>query len=254
MLAGKLCHGPRRIARVNRNHGSLPGGPRGESRLATGFAPRPAHAGDDAESLQLAGALSDSAGLLGGPMASAEPVPSTKTLMDALRRATLCRSIASITSIHTVGNVDVLGLRGRTQEWDDLRGVRFTSDLDAGALSGASGWDGKVAWSQDYAGLVTIDGGESGRLQAIDQAYLDNLRYLRPDAGGATVVYAGDAKRRREYLRCSRGDAAARQRARSLDRPRTHLIARVTATVGTVTSTTIYSNYRRVDGALRIRS
>ena len=71
--------------------------------------------------------------------------------------------------------------------------MRFTSDLNAGPLSGASGWDGQVAWSQDYAGLVTIDGGTSGRLQAIDQAYLDNFRYLRPDAGGAMVVYAGDA-------------------------------------------------------------
>lgn len=179
---------------------------------------------------------------------SAEPVPSTKTLMDAVRRATLARSIASITSIHTAGNVDVLGLRGRTQEWDDLRVVRFTSDLNAGALSGASGWDGRVAWSQDYAGLVTIDGGTSGRLQAIDQAYLDNLRYLRPDAGGAMVVYAGnrsDAGSTYDVL------AVTPPHGSELDLwidPRTHLVERAISTVGTVTSTTIFSDYRRVEG------
>ena len=36
------------------------------------------------------------------------------------------------------------------------------------------------------------DGGTAGRTQAIDQSYLDNLRYLRADAGGATVIYAGE--------------------------------------------------------------
>lgn len=198
-------------------------------------------------SAQLAVALA-MAGLLAGAHLSAEPVPSTKTLMDAMRKAMLGRAITSISSLHTVGNIDALGLRGRTQEWDDLRGVRFTSDINAGALSGASGWDGKVAWSQDYAGLVTVDGGTSGRLQAVDQAYLDNLRYLRPDAGGATVVYAG--------RRSDGGDsydvlAVTPPRGSELDLwidPRTHLIAKVTATVGIVTSTTTYSNYRRVDG------
>lgn len=179
---------------------------------------------------------------------SAQSVPSTKTLMESLRKAALGRSITSITSIHTVGNVDVLGLRGRTQEWDDLRGVRFTADLNAGALSGASGWDGKAAWSQDYAGLVTIDGGTSGRLQAVDQAYLDNLRYLRPDAGGATVIYAGnrtDAGQTYDVL------AVTPPRGSELDLwidPRTHLVNRATATIGIVTSTTSFSDYRRVDG------
>jgi hypothetical protein len=183
-----------------------------------------------------------------GGYASAEPVPSTKTLMEALRRATLARPIGSLTSLHTVGNVEVLGLHGRTQEWDDVRGVRFTSDLNAGALSGASGWDGKVAWSQDYAGLVTVDGGASGRLQAIDQAYLDNLRYLRPDAGGATVVYAG---KRSEGAKSYDALAVTPPRGSEVDLwidPRTHLVARIVATVGIVTSTTVFSNYRRVDG------
>lgn len=196
---------------------------------------------------RLAGAFAI-AGLLASGKPCAEPVPSTKTLMDALRKAMLTRSITSIVSLHTVGNIDAMGMRGRTQEWDDLRGVRFTSDLNAGALSGASGWDGKVAWSQDYAGLVTIDGGESGRLQAIDQAYLDNLRYLRPDAGGATVVYAG---KRSESDRSYDVLAVTPPRGSEIDLwidPRTHLVAKISATVGIVTSTTTFSNYRRVDG------
>ena len=186
--------------------------------------------------------------LLGAAGDPGDASPSTKSLLDALRKATLGRSLGSIASIHTAGAVELLGLRGRAQEWDDVRGVRYTTDQNAGAASGASGWDGKVAWNQDYAGLVTIDGGTSGRLQAIDQAYLDNLRYLRSDAGGATVIYAGsrsDGERSYDVL------AVTPPRGSEVDLwidPRTHLIARETATIGIVSATTLLSDYRRVEG------
>jgi hypothetical protein len=186
--------------------------------------------------------------LLGAWVHPAAAATSTKSLLDALRKATLDHPLSSIVSIHTVGNVEIAGIRGRAQEWDDLRDVRFTTAQNAGAFSGAFGWDGKVAWNQDYAGLVTLDGGIAGRLQAIDQAYLDNLRYLRPDAGGATVIYAGsrtDAGRGYELL------AVTPPQGSEIDLwldPRTHLIARESTTIGIVSATTTLSNYRRVDG------
>ena len=182
------------------------------------------------------------------PASSAAVPHSPRSLLEALRKATLDRPLASLFSLHTVGTVEVLGIRGRGQEWDDVHNVRFTTAQNAGALSGASGWDGKVAWSQDYAGLVTIDGGAAGRLQAINQAYLANMRYLRPDAGGATVIYAGQ--------RSANGTvydvlAVTPPKGSELDLwldPLNHLIARVTATIGIVSTTTSFSNYRRVDG------
>ncbi len=186
--------------------------------------------------------------LLCGTGASAEPPAYAASLLTALRKAMLERPLASIASIHTVGAVEIVGLRGRAQEWDDLRGVRFTTAQNAGALSGASGWDGTSAWNQDYAGLVTVDDGTSGRLEAIDQAYLDNLRYLRPDAGGATVVYAG---RRSDSGSSYDVLAVTPPHGNELDLwidPLTHLIARETSTIGIVSTTTVLSNYRRVDG------
>jgi hypothetical protein len=193
-------------------------------------------------------ALFAAAIFLVAPTSPAAVPHSARALLEALRKATLDRPLASLFSLHTVGTVEVLGIRGRGQEWDDVRNVRFTTAQNAGALSGASGWDGKVAWSQDYAGLVTIDGGTAGRLQAINQAYLDNMRYLRPDAGGATVIYAGQ--------RSASGTvydvlAVTPPKGSELDLwldPLNHLIARVTATIGIVSTTTSFSNYRRVDG------
>ncbi len=218
---------------MNRNHGSLPGR-LNEVKARIGAA----------SALPAALAL-----FLTGGSGAAAPT-STVTLLEGLRKAMLGQPLGGIVSLHTVGSVEVRGIRGRAQEWDDVRGVRFTTAQNAGPSSGASGWDGKVAWSQDYGGLVTIDGGAAGRLQAIDRAYLTNLRYLRTDAGGATVVYAGmrsDGKKSYDVL------AVTPPRGSEIDLwldPRTHLIARETLTIGVISSTTTLSNYRHSGGLL----
>jgi hypothetical protein len=172
----------------------------------------------------------------------------TAALLEALRKTTLGRPLSSIASIQTAGRIEIVGLRGTTEEWADLRGRRFTTTIDAGALSGSDGWDGKLAWNQDYAGVVAVDGGSAGRIAAVDQAYLDNLAYVRPDAGGATVIYAGkqtDGGKGYDVL------ALTPPQGSEVDLwidPATHLIARETSTVGIISQTTILSNYRRSDG------
>lgn len=197
----------------------------------------------------IAGLLPVIAFVVAGSDARAQSAASTPTVLAALRRAMLGRPISSLTSLHTIGTVELLGIRGRAQEWADVRGARFAIDQNAGPLSGASGWDGRTAWSQDYAGLVTIDGGAAGRFQAINQAYLDNLRYLRPDAGGATVVYAGKSPASGgvvyDVLAVTPPNGTE---IRVWIDPQTHLIARETTTIGAVTATTTLSNYRRVEG------
>jgi hypothetical protein len=168
--------------------------------------------------------------------------------LEALRKATLTRPLASISSIHAGGNVELFGVRGTAQEWDDLRTGRYATSQVAGALTGSSGWNGSVAWNRDYAGLVTIDGGTTGRLQAIDQAYLDTLGYLRPAAGGAVVVYAGrrsDGGRNYDVL------AVTPPKGSEIDLwvdERTHLIARETESIGIAWTTTSLGDYHRVDG------
>lgn len=211
---------------MNRNFGSLPGRPRRVKAILAGLV----------------------------FMAAVPPVPAqaagayTGVLLEQLHKATLGRPLSSISSLHLTGRIEVVGLKGTFQEWDDLRGRRFATVQDAGAFSGGSGWDGKTAWTQDYAGLVTIDAGMAGRLQSIDQAYLDNLAYLRPDGGGATIVYAGrrtDGGSTYDLL------AVTPPQGTEIDLwidPATHLIVRETGTIGAISQTTTLSNYRRVDG------
>jgi hypothetical protein len=229
-----MVNGSRRIARMNRNPGSVPG-PRNEVKVVA------------AMTFRLLTTIAGVALVL-GLQGAADAAVSTRSLLEGMRKAMLARPFGSISSIHTSGSIDVVGIRGATQEWDDLRFSRYATFQNAGALTGSSGWDGKVAWSQDYSGLVTIDGGTTGRLQAIDQAYFATLRYLRPDAGGATVVYAGaraDGGRNYDVL------AITPPHGTEVDLwidSQSHLVARETGTIGIVSQTTVLSNYRRVNG------
>ncbi len=233
---------------MNRNHGSLPGRLREvKARGPAGTKPWRMRAN---ETIAKAAAGVFGLALLLCPGEAAGASISTRSLLDDLRKAMLTRPLAGIYSISIAGKVEIFGLGGTAQEWDDLRGGRFTRCQEAGAQTGCSGWDARTAWSQDYSGLVTIDAGTAGRLQAIDQAYMNDLRYLRPDAGGATVIYAG---------RRSDGDdsydvlAITPPQGSELDlwlETRSHLIARETASIGTVSFTSTFSNYQRVEGIL----
>ncbi len=175
---------------------------------------------------------------------------STASLLEGLRKAMLSRPIGSISAIRTSGKIEIFGLTGTVQEWDDVRNAHFRQSQVAGPLTGSSGWDGKTAWSQDYAGLTTIDGGESGRLQSADQAYLDSLQFLRPDAGGATIVYAGERTQNgKTYNVLAVTPRFGTEMDLWID-PQSHLIEEETASIGAISTTTVLSNYRRSDGIL----
>ncbi len=133
-------------------------------------------------------------------------------------------------------------------EWDDVRGQRFATRQTGGPIAGASGWNGTAAWNQDYAGLVTIDGGAAGRLQARDQAYLDNLAYLRSDYGGAAIRSLG---RKTAGTSTYNVLAVTPPHGSEIDLwidPNTNRVARVSASIGITSSMTKFSDYRVTDG------
>lgn len=171
-------------------------------------------------------------------------------ILTQVRSATLSRPLSSIKSIHLSGTAAIFGIHATTDEWDDLRGLRDTTAQTGGALAGSAGWTGTTSWNEDYSGLVTIDGGTSGRLLAADQAYLDNFAFLRPDYAGASVRYAGKkANGGITYDVVSVTPPHGSEVNLWID-PRTHLVARNTATIGIVSSESELSAYRRFDGIM----
>lgn len=182
------------------------------------------------------------------PAVAATPDSAAVAVLQGVRTATLTRPLASIASIHVSGKAVVFGITAACDEYDDPRGLRFTSTLEGGAITGASGWDGRVAWNQDYSGLTHIDGGQSGRLQGIDEAYFDNFAYLRSDFGGAQIRYVG---KKRDGVTSYDVVVVTPPHGTPLNLwvdSNTHLIAKQTTKIGIVDVTTTYSDYRTVDG------
>lgn len=142
----------------------------------------------------------------------------------------------------------MLGIQSTAEEWDDAKGLRFASRQVGGPITGGSGWDGSSAWNQDYAGVVTIDGGVAGRTQSVDQAFFDNLAFLRPDFGGAAVQSRGKKAENGITYDVVGVTPAHGSEMDFWVNPRTHLLDRMTSTVGLVSVDTHFADYRKVDG------
>lgn len=166
-----------------------------------------------------------------------------------VRAATLFRPLSTVRSVRTTGNLVAVGLRAPYTEIDDVAGERFVQHAGgANFLSGTQGFTGTVSWSQDRSGIVRVDGGESTRLQNVDQAYMDAFAYLRPGMGGASATFVGerhDGSKVYDVLEITPAGGSAM--TVWVDEA-THLIAKLQSTIGIVSSTTTYADYRRVSG------
>ena len=84
--------------------------------------------------------------------------------------------------------------------------------------AGSSGWDGRTAWSQDYSGLVTIDGGTDGPPAEHRPGLSRQSRAICGQRRRRDRRLRRETHRRRQELRRTRGHATLRQRGRPLDR------------------------------------
>jgi hypothetical protein len=197
----------------------------------------------------LAGALLAAALPVAAQAASTPAVDAQSTaILQAVRGAMLQRPLSSITSFHLVGSQTTVGIHASYEEWDDLGGLRFATAQTGGPLTGQNGWDGRAAWTADGTGLVHVDGGPSARLQAIDQAYLDTLAFLAPNADGATITYGGrKTETNHAYDILQLTPPGGSEFALWVDAG-THLIAKEVGTIGLTTVTVTLADYRSSHG------
>lgn len=187
--------------------------------------------------------------VLGVPAAAAGD-PSVDAVLRASQSALHLGALASVRTIHLRGPINVVGVAGTGEVWQDVRTGAFAQPFDAGPISGSQGFDGDHAWNRDAKGFVWNDDGTAGRYGAIEAAYMNRYALWSPDRGGATVAGAGQTTergRRYDVLRVTpRGglpfdiwiDAT------------THLPVKTIATIGTATTTTVLGDYRSVGGLM----
>lgn len=79
------------------------------------------------------------------------------------------------------------GLDGSGETLIDVIGGRSVTRFRLGPFKGAEGFDGRQAWTQDDAGLVTLAEGADLRAQAASARYRNALAYWFPERGRAQL-------------------------------------------------------------------
>jgi hypothetical protein len=87
----------------------------------------------------------------------------------------------AIRSLHYRVTVETGGLSGTAESWEDVRTGRVLQEYRLGPVQGADGFDGKVAWSLDRSGQVTIQDGGEAREGGISERYQRTLSYWYPE-------------------------------------------------------------------------
>ena len=140
------------------------------------------------------------------------------------------------------------GMTGKVTSLADLAHGYWADNVAIGPATQANGFDGAHAWQKDSSGSVTNQDGGDQRPLAVNEGYRRANMWWRGDFGGAGVAVNGeksDGGAEYEVLTVTPKDG------KGFDAwfdEKTHLLARVVEKQGPQTITTIYSDYRAVDG------
>ncbi|MEO7039905.1 MAG: hypothetical protein ABI186_07760, partial [Candidatus Elarobacter sp.] len=102
----------------------------------------------------------------GRPAAAAAGDSPVDAVLVASRAALHLDALKSVRTLHLRGAVNVVGVPGTGEVWEDVRSGAFAEPFEAGPLSGSQGFDGDHAWNRDAKGFVWNDDGAAGRYGA----------------------------------------------------------------------------------------
>ncbi len=141
------------------------------------------------------------------------------------------------------------GLTGKTQSLSDLTNGRWVDSFAIGPVTGANGFDGRVAWSKDMSGTVKLEEGGDARQLAVNEGYRRANLWWRADQGGASVV---DDGRKTADGKAFDVLTVTPKDGKPFDAwfgARTHLLERTVEVQSQLTVTTTFSDYRAFGSA-----
>jgi hypothetical protein len=154
-------------------------------------------------------------------------------------------------AIHTIqfkAKLSAGGLTGTAELLRDVLTGRHVDRFQLGPASGAEGFDGAMAWSQDASGQSRAEEGGDGRLGAIDEAYRSALAYWYPQRWPAQIEDAGEREESgRRFMTLRITPKGGRPFELWIDAA-TMLIDRTVEKAAIETRTTFLSDYRTLDG------
>jgi hypothetical protein len=80
-------------------------------------------------------------------------------------------------------------IAGSAERWSEFATGRSLLAYTIGPVSGAAGFDGKSAWSQDASGKSQAETDDAAREIAVNAAYRDRLAFWYPERAPARIAY-----------------------------------------------------------------
>jgi len=156
-------------------------------------------------------------------------------------------------SLHFRGTAHVGALQGSFESWADPRhGYWWTDEQLMGAATGPvrsiAGWNGKVSWSGDRTGDVLLSESEEARAGAMGRGYIDAFGFLFPKRFPAGITLGPDRSLDGKRYRIVQARPRGADPVELWVGSETRLIERVRQMTGVDKSTTVYGDFRPVDG------
>jgi len=154
----------------------------------------------------------------------------------------------AITSVYTKAAIATGGLKGTAESWEDVLSGRVFASFAIGPMTGAQGFDGKVAWSQDSSKQAKPEEAQASREEAANEAYRRSMAYWYPQRAEGRVELLGErAEAGRNFMVIRMTPKVGREFEVWVDAA-TLLVDRIVEKAAIETRTTFLSDYRPVSG------
>lgn len=153
-----------------------------------------------------------------------------------------------VKSMQEHGTLTAGGLTGTFEATQDLVSGRSSDHYKLGPVEGADGYDGKVAWQRDPGGEVAALDAPEAVQRARSQAWLDARGYWYPQRIAATYGKVESHEFEHQQYDVVVVTPAGGEAVTLWFEAATHLLARTVQKQGADTATTVFDDWREVDG------
>jgi len=188
------------------------------------------------------------------PAAYAQPAraggPDPHAVLAAAKAAAGGAAWDGLRTQHSKVTLTTGGLTGTAERWADITTGRSLLRFALGPMTGAIGYDGTTAWSQDSSGQARAEAAAGARELAVNTAFRDRLAFWYPERGAAEYEYRGVVEDEGAAFDVVRITPAGGRLFEFWMNRQTHLIERMLERDAQQTRTETYMDFRTVQGVL----
>ena len=151
-------------------------------------------------------------------------------------------------TLHASGTLGAGGMSGELTLVQDFATGRSADAYKLGPIEGADGYDGKLAWTRDPGGEVAALDTPDAKRRARSQAWLDAHGFWYPDRIKASYGAVSDREADGKHYDVVEATPEAGDPLTLWFDPKSGLLVRTVQRQGQDTATTVFDDYRDVDG------